>query len=137
MTIRPISEARSEATPAGCRGGYNYVLPSRFLLGVEADVSFPNWLAADDVAWFRTTPNTDIAEKIDYMATLRGRLGYPFHHWMAFATGCFAWSLGRFRQAPGAVDDVDKALHLHRGWVAGAGAEVAITANCMDNVQCP
>jgi len=85
------------------QGGYNYVLPSRFLLGVEADMSFLNWLAADDVAWTRTTPDTDIAEKIDYMATLRGRLGYAFDHWMVYATGGFAWSLGRFLQTPGAV----------------------------------
>src|SRR5881275_1635901 len=29
----------------GLQGGYNYVLPSRLLLGVEADMSFPNYLA--------------------------------------------------------------------------------------------
>src|SRR5262249_27652485 len=28
----------------GLQGGYNYVLPSRLLLGVEADMSFPNFL---------------------------------------------------------------------------------------------
>src|SRR6266436_5149130 len=113
----------------GLHGGYNYVLPSRLLLGVEADMSFLNWLAADDVVWFRTTPDTDVAEKIDYMGTLRGRFGYAFDHWMVYATGGFAWSLGRFLQTPGAVDDVDKLLHLHTGWAAGAGAEVAIAAN--------
>jgi hypothetical protein len=95
----------------GLQGGYNYVLPSRFLLGIEADASFMNALAADDVAWFRTTPDTDIAEKIDYMGTLRGRFGYAFDHWMVYATGGFAWSLGRFLQTPGAVDDIDKVLH--------------------------
>jgi high affinity Mn2+ porin len=110
----------------GLQGGYNYVLPSRFLLGIEADASFMNALSADDVAWFRTTPDTDIAEKIDYMGTLRGRFGYAFDHWMVYATGGFAWSLGRFLQTPGAVDDIDKTLHLHTGWAAGAGAEFAI-----------
>jgi high affinity Mn2+ porin len=110
----------------GLHGGYNYVLPSRLLLGVEADMTFLNALAADDVAWFRTTPDTDIAEKIDYMGTVRGRFGYAFDHWMVYATGGFAWSLGRFLQTPGAVDDIDKLLHLRTGWVAGAGAEVAI-----------
>src|SRR5215471_1200254 len=85
----------------GLQGGYNYVLPSRLLLGIEADMSFPNWLAGDDLAWFRTTPDTDIAEKIDYMGTLRGRLGYAFDHWMVYATGGFAWSLGRYLQTPG------------------------------------
>src|SRR5436190_1517114 len=55
-----------------------------------------------------------------------GHVGYAFEHWMVYATGGFAWSLGRFLQTPGAVDDVDKLLHLHAGWAAGAGAEVAI-----------
>jgi high affinity Mn2+ porin len=111
---------------AGLQGGYNYVLPSHLLLGIEADMSFPNYLSADDVVWFRTTPDTDIAEKMDYMGTLRGRFGYAFDHWMVYASGGFAWSLGRFLQTPGAVDDIDKALHLHTGWAAGAGAEIPI-----------
>ena len=84
----------------GLQGGYNYVLPSRLLLGIEADASFPNFLAGDDLAWFRTTRDTDTAEKIDFMSTVRGRLGYAFDHWMVYATGGFAWSLGRFRRRP-------------------------------------
>jgi high affinity Mn2+ porin len=114
---------------AGLQGGYNYVLPSRLLLGIEADMSFPNYLSADEVAWFRTTPDTDIAEKIEFMSTVRGRLGYAFDHWMVYATGGFAWSLGRYLQTPGAIDDTDKALHLHTGWAAGTGAEFAIAPN--------
>jgi len=34
-------------------------------------------------------------------AALRGRLGYAFDHWMVYATGGFAWSLGRYLQTPG------------------------------------
>ncbi|TMJ80091.1 MAG: porin family protein, partial [Alphaproteobacteria bacterium] len=113
----------------GLQGGYNYVLPSRFVLGVEADMSFMNYLSADDAAWFRTTPDTDLVEKIDYMGTLRGRFGYAFDHSMVYATGGFAWSLGRFLQTPGAVDDIDKLLHLHTGWAVGGGGEVAIAPN--------
>ena len=63
----------SSAT-GGIQLGYNYVLPSRILLGVEADAAFMNYLAADDVAWSRTTVVADTAEKVDYMASLRGRL---------------------------------------------------------------
>jgi high affinity Mn2+ porin len=110
----------------GVQVGYNYVLPSRFLLGIEVDASFLNYLSADELAWFRTTPATDLAEEIEFMATLRGRLGYTFDHWMIYATGGPAWSLGRFRQTPGALDDLDKTLRLHTGWSAGAGTEVAI-----------
>jgi high affinity Mn2+ porin len=110
----------------GLQIGYNYVLPSRFLLGVEADASFLNYLSADDLAWFRTTPDADLAEKIEFMATLRSRVGYAFEDWMVYATGGAAWSLGRFLQTPGFTDDQDRALRLHTGWAVGAGTEVAI-----------
>jgi len=119
----------------GLQGGYNYVLPSRFLLGIEADASFPDWLSANDLAWFRTTPDTDIAEKIDFMSTVRGRFGYAFDHWMVYATGGFAWSLGRFLQTPGAVNDIDKTLHLHTGWAAGTGAEFAVAPNWIARLE--
>jgi high affinity Mn2+ porin len=110
----------------GLQAGYNYVLPSQILFGIEADFTFPNYLAADDVAWSRTTQQSDIAEKIDYIGTIRGRLGYVFHHWMIYATGGFAYSQGRFLQNPGIADDVDKVLRLHTGVALGAGAEFAI-----------
>src|SRR5262245_23538113 len=40
----------------GVQAGYNHLLPSGLLLGIEADLSFPNYLGADDVVWSRTTP---------------------------------------------------------------------------------
>jgi high affinity Mn2+ porin len=113
----------------GLHAGYNYVLGSGALLGIEADASFLNHLAADDVAWSRTTAVADTSEKIDYIATVRGRLGYAFPQWMIYATGGYAWSLGRFLQNPGITDNIDKVLHLHTGWVAGGGAEFAIASN--------
>jgi hypothetical protein len=39
----------------GIQAGYNRVLPSRLLLGVEANLSVLNALSADELAWFRTT----------------------------------------------------------------------------------
>jgi high affinity Mn2+ porin len=110
----------------GVQVGYNQLFSSRIVLGVEADASFLNYLAADDVAWSRLTPRADVSQKIDYMATLRGRLGYAFPRWLIYATGGFAWSLGRFLENPGVVDDIDKALHLYKGWAAGAGAEFVV-----------
>jgi high affinity Mn2+ porin len=113
----------------GIQIGYNYILPSRILLGVEADASFLNYLSADDVAWSRITAVADTAEKVDYMATLRGRLGYVFPHWIIYATGGYAWSLGRYLQNPGVIEDIDKALHLHTGWAVGGGTEFALSRN--------
>jgi high affinity Mn2+ porin len=130
----PSSPATNFGSPfgsltGGVQLGYNYILPSRILLGIEADMSFPNFLAADPAAWSRTTLVADTSEKIDYMGTLRGRFGYAFPHWMIYATGGFAWSQGRFLQNPGVTDDIDKTLHLHSGWALGVGAEVAISSS--------
>jgi len=69
------------------------------------------------------------------MSTVRGRLGYAFDHWMVYATGGFAWSLGRFLQTPGVIDDPDKTLHLHTGWAAGTGAEFAIAPNWIARLE--
>ncbi len=110
----------------GMQIGYNHVLPSRVLIGVEADASFLNYLASDDLAWSRVGPSADVAQKIDYMATARVRLGYAFPRWLIYASGGVAWSLTRFLETPGITDDTDKVLHLYKGWAAGAGAEVAI-----------
>jgi high affinity Mn2+ porin len=111
----------------GVQVGYNYVLPSRVLLGIEADASFLNYLSADDLAWARLGSNAEYSEKIDYLASARGRVGRVVGHWLIYATGGFAWSNGRFLATPGVTDEFDKALHLHTGWAAGAGAEKPIS----------
>jgi high affinity Mn2+ porin len=110
----------------GVQFGYNYLLTSRVLLGVEADISFPNYLSADDVAASRTTPTSDVAHKIDYIATLRGRLGYVFGRSMVYGTGGLSWTQARFEQTPGVGDDQNEILRTLTGWTAGVGTEVAI-----------
>jgi high affinity Mn2+ porin len=111
----------------GVQAGYNYVLPSRILLGVEADISFPNYLDQDDRAWTRIRPDgSEVFHQIDYVATARARVGYVFDRWMVYGTGGFAWSEGRFKQSPGLDVDDDKELKMLTGWTAGAGAELAI-----------
>jgi high affinity Mn2+ porin len=119
----------------GIQGGYNYLLPSRVLLGIEADISFPNYLGSDDIAWSGITPTTFIQEKIDYLGTLRGRMGYTFGHWLVYATGGFAWSQGRFLQSPGVSDDADKVLRTRTGGALGTGIEVAIAPDWTSRIE--
>jgi high affinity Mn2+ porin len=119
----------------GAQFGYNYLLTSRVLLGVEADISFPNYLSADDVAASRTGAASDVAHKIDYIATLRGRLGYAFDRWMVYGTGGLAWTQARFEQTPGVSDDQNEILRRLTGWTAGAGAEVAIAPRWTTRIE--
>jgi high affinity Mn2+ porin len=110
----------------GLQMGYNYVLPSRLVLGAEADISFPNFLEDGLILSHTTTQGTNVTDQIDYLATLRGRIGHAFDSWLIYGTGGFAWSQARLEEAPGFAGNVDKVLPARTGWVAGLGAEVAI-----------
>ena len=110
----------------GLQLGYNHVLKSGILLGIESDLSFPNFLSADDVVRSRITPQGILSEKIDYVGRLRGRIGYAFDNWLIYGTGGVAWSQARFIETSDLTGDEDKALRMRGGWVLGAGAEVAI-----------
>ena len=91
----------------GLQAGYNYVLPSRLLLGVEADITFPNFLEDGTIFTGGTAQGTTVTDQIDYIATLRGRFGYAFDHWLIYGTGGLAWSQARFGETPGVASDED------------------------------
>jgi high affinity Mn2+ porin len=110
---------------AGLQAGTNVVLPSRYLVGVEGDVTFANFYADDQIA-LRPATSGVITEAIDYVATLRGRFGYAFDRWLVYGTAGFAWSQARVLEQPGVVRDVDKALAIRTGFVVGGGVAVAI-----------
>jgi high affinity Mn2+ porin len=109
----------------GMQFGYNYRLPSRLLVGIEGDFSFPNYLD-DGIVASRSTPASSVTEKLDFVSTLRARAGYAFDHWLFYATGGLAWSQARFLEASNSTGNEDKVLRMRQGWALGAGAELAI-----------
>ncbi len=110
---------------AGVQAGYNTVLPSRLLLGVEADIAFPNYLDTNSIIATLATPNTAVIEQLDYFGTLRGRIGYAAPRWMIYATAGLAFAGERFLTTPLSGIE-EKKLAARTGWTAGAGLEVAI-----------
>src|SRR5580704_10590228 len=126
---------------AGLQAGYSYMLASRVVLGIEADISAPG-----NVALWSGVPSQQIISapsigqalysetQLD-SGTVRARLGYAFKNWLAYATGGFAWSYDRSTltqlagtplggtSVPGTLE---KALFWRFGWAAGAGLEVPI-----------
>jgi opacity protein-like surface antigen len=111
---------------AGVQAGYNFMVRSRVLLGLEADISFANYLSRDDEVTSRATPAQILSDKVDYIATLRGRVGYTFDHWLIYATAGFAVSGARVLQALPGADEDNKALRTRIGGALGAGVEVAV-----------
>ena len=108
----------------GVQAGYNVQLPSGVLLGVEADISFPNYLTSNSVVSSLATARSGVTEQWDYVGTARGRLGYAAGPWLAYATGGLAWAGERFVNTP-AVGSEEKELNVRLGWAAGAGVEYA------------
>lgn len=108
----------------GVQAGYNVQLPSGLLLGVEADLSFPNYLNSNSVVSSLTSARSDVTEQWDYVGTARGRIGYSSGPWLAYATGGLAWAGERFLNTP-AVGSDEKHINARLGWAAGAGVEYA------------
>lgn len=121
----------------GVQGGYNWQM-NNFVLGIEGDVSFTGWDAnstvfdtdagdlggpfGDDRAF--GTSSTDI----DFLASVRGRLGYAMDTVLIYGTGGIAWAEGEATARMVAVEDgVEVAERKGKGdlsdtgWVAGAG----------------
>jgi high affinity Mn2+ porin len=84
----------------GVQGGYNVQMPSGLVLGVEADLTFPNYFTSNSIVSTLAGARSDVVEKWDYAGTLRGRLGYANGHWLVYATGGFAFAGERFVNTP-------------------------------------
>ncbi|HET7123065.1 MAG TPA: carbohydrate porin [Bradyrhizobium sp.] len=129
----PSSAVLSDPTPiaaggtfsgtiGGVQAGYNVRLSSGLLLGVEADITFPNFLTSNSIVSSLATAQSDVTEQWDYVATARGRIGYATGPWLAYATGGMAFAGERFLNSPANGSD-EKLLHTRLGWAAGGGLE--------------
>ena len=80
----------------GVQAGYNYRLSSGLLLGVEGDITFPNYLTSNSVVSSLVAAGSAVTEQWDYVATARGRVGYAAGPWLAYGTGGLAFAGERF-----------------------------------------
>ena len=104
----------------GYQLGYNTQLRNRLVLGLEADVAFPSPidLPANHPAALTTS--------VEYVGTVRGRIGFAAGRVMPFVTGGFAW--GRTNTDAIATSGTQRSSSpvTHTGWTLGAGAEARL-----------
>jgi outer membrane immunogenic protein len=128
----------------GFQAGYNYQV-DRIVYGLEADLS---WTGQRDTSNFgvqHLTLNFEdfdyretLAAKLQYMGTVRGRIGYAFDQFLPYVTGGFAWGRMKMdlswaaaqRGNPGApvfasASFSSSEAHTLTGWTLGAGFEYA------------
>jgi len=114
----------------GLVAGYSYVLPSRLLVGVEGDISFPNSISGSQTVSSAITGSANYDDTVLLLATARGRIGYAFDRWLVYGTGGFALSrdqLDRTQLSGAGAGSTDAEFLTRLGMTAGAGMEVGLT----------
>src|SRR5271169_4115687 len=118
----------------GLQAGYNYMLPSHALIGVEADVSFPSTLYGGENFSSGILGGANYQDTVEMFGSARGRLGYDLNHWLYYVTGGLAWTYDQVTRTQitsnpiGTAPDgtVENKLFERIGWTAGAGVEAPI-----------
>ena len=109
----------------GVQVGYDHQLRSRVVVGVEGDIAFP-YFANDGIVGTPATAHGTLTEKLDFVSTLRARVGYGARHWLVYGTGGVAWSQARFLETSASSGTVSTLLRERAGWAAGFGTQLAI-----------
>jgi high affinity Mn2+ porin len=118
----------------GLTAGYNYMTPSRIVLGVEADVSFASTLSAGQGLASPMIGSASYSDTVELFGTVRGRVGYDVNHWLFYMTGGLAWTYDQFNLttiSPGPSGNPPagsaEAIFAGRiGWTVGGGVEAPI-----------
>jgi high affinity Mn2+ porin len=122
----------------GFQWGYNYQTASGVVLGVETDLSFPNYLNGSATISSPLIGQASYAEAVDLSGTVRARFGYAFGDWLAYGTGGFALTYDQLTRTqligtpaggvavPGTVEF---SMLARTGWAVGAGVEFGFAPN--------
>lgn len=112
----------------GLGAGYNYMLPSRFVFGIDADISFPSTILGA-VPLMGTQGSVALQETVLTSGTVRARLGYAPGSWLYYATGGLAWSYDEAMLGPLDGAGGEKTAFTRLGTAWGAGVELALSQN--------
>ena len=117
----------------GIQVGYDYMMPSRAVIGILADISSGDTKTTTTTAASGTSTNQS---RVFDSESVRGRLGYAADNILLYATGGWAWSstqairtqlTGAFNNATAGTDE---AVNTYlSGWTAGAGVAFAFAQN--------
>jgi outer membrane immunogenic protein len=129
--------------------GYNWQLPSQWLIGLEADIQGSGIKGAASQTLsppgFDTT-STGVTKSIDWFGTVRGRVGFLVTpQWLLYGTGGLAYgqtksSFNTTDLTGGCVPNATLCANgasssVRTGWTAGAGAEAMLAPNWSVKVE--
>src|SRR5882672_6557067 len=113
----------------GVQAGYEHYFPSRLMLGIELDASLADYLDPVQVLSYRASGTGTATEQLEYLASLRGRIGYDMGGWTPFLTGGIAWASTRFSRIDLTTgnEDADPS-NVRVGYVVGGGLDHPLNA---------
>ena len=125
------ANSRDDGFIVGGTIGYNYQFTPNFVAGIEADLSYT------DIKKSASNGFITLSREMNYLGTVRGRLGYTFDRFMVYGTGGLAYAnvksqtniAGLGSLYTGSKDDT------RTGWTVGGGVEYAITNNISAKVE--
>ena len=113
----------------GVHAGYEQHFASRLMLGLELDMSFPNYSDLANVLSYRATGTGTANEQLEYLASLRGRAGYDMGSWTPFVTGGIAWASTRYSRTDLTTGNEDASpSNIRVGWTVGGGLDYRLDA---------
>jgi outer membrane immunogenic protein len=129
-------ESGNTAFVGGGQVGYNWQFAPNWILGIEADISGADWGGTNTVA----VPGGTLAvtSDLNWLASVRGRLGYTWDRYMLYFTGGGAWAdLGGAATLtiPGVGTSTATTSAHASGWVIGGGAEWMFAPNWILGVE--
>ncbi|MGH7075444.1 MAG: outer membrane protein [Stellaceae bacterium] len=113
--------------------GYNWELPNHLVLGAETDLSWTDIAGKDRNAVCGGGAPDYCESRLDFLGTVRGRVGYSFGRIMPFATGGFAY--GGLHGAESDAAAIGSGNSINTGWTAGAGVAAALAPNWSAKVE--
>jgi outer membrane immunogenic protein len=117
--------------------GYNWQFAPNWLLGIEADISYTDIRETTNVVTLPLagagTLNNSFSSRLDYLGTVRGRIGYVFDRTLVYATGGLAYGDVRnsvnFFGTAGQLQFTGSTSGIETGYAVGGGIEHAFLPN--------
>jgi outer membrane immunogenic protein len=136
-TLTRRASLEQESIIAGAQVGYNMQFGA-FVAGVEADISgldaddSSRYSAVDQFLFPGVLTHSSFRTELEWLATVRARIGLPFERALIYATGGLA--VGEVRNTfgvtiPGFYNNSWTGSDTETGWTVGGGIEYALTDN--------
>jgi outer membrane immunogenic protein len=149
LPFSPLLPFNTNATSiiGGPQIGYNLQFAPQWVAGLEADF---DWTKLNGSQTYNPIPPgiggaaippsfMTMGRDIDWLGSVRGRLGYTWNSLLLYGTAGVAWSkvgfLGIDSRQGGAFGETTSLSVTKAGWVAGGGLEYLVSKNWSGRIQ--